>query len=44
LLNYMQQTAIIDAPNPFGSYFDGSLIWGPSMGRNVYAGVRWKMK
>lgn len=44
LLNYMQQTAIIDAPNPFGSYFDGSLIWGPSMGRNVYTGVRWKMK
>lgn len=44
LLNYMQQTAIIDAPNPFSSYFDGSLIWGPSMGRNVYAGVRWKMK
>jgi hypothetical protein len=44
LLNYMQPTAIIDAPNPFGSYFDGSLIWGPSMGRNVYVGVRWKMK
>jgi outer membrane receptor protein involved in Fe transport len=44
LLNYMQQIAIIDAPNPFGSYFDGSLIWGPSMGRNIYAGMRWKMK
>jgi len=42
ILNYMQQTSIIDAQNPFGTYFDGSLIWGPTNGRNVYVGVRYK--
>ncbi len=41
-LNYMQQVSIIDAQNPFGQYFDGSLIWGPTNGRNVYVGVRFK--
>lgn len=44
LLNYMQQTAILGADQPFGPHFDGSLIWGPTMGRNVYGGVRWRMK
>nr|MBP6315442.1 TonB-dependent receptor [Chitinophagaceae bacterium] len=41
-LNYMQQISILDAQNPFGSYFDGSLIYGPTNGRNVYVGVRFK--
>lgn len=41
-LNYMQQNTIIDAQNPFGQNFDGSLIWGPTNGRNVYVGVRFK--
>jgi outer membrane receptor for ferrienterochelin and colicins len=42
ILNYMQQNPIIDSKNPFGSYFDGSLIWGPTMGRNFYLGIRLK--
>ena len=42
MLNYMQQTTIIDGSNPFGQYFDGSLIWGPTMGRNFYVGLRYK--
>lgn len=41
-LNYMQQVSIIDVHDPFGNYFDGSLIWGPTNGRNVYVGVRFK--
>jgi outer membrane receptor for ferrienterochelin and colicins len=44
LSNVMQQTAILDSQNPFGSYFDGSLLWGPGMGRNIYIGMRWKVK
>ncbi|MBL7766329.1 MAG: TonB-dependent receptor [Chitinophagaceae bacterium] len=42
ILNYMQDIAIIDAQSPFGTYFDGSLVWGPTMGRTMYAGMRWK--
>jgi outer membrane receptor protein involved in Fe transport len=44
MLNFMQPQAILDAGNPFGNFFDGSLIWGPSMGRNIYMGIRYKRK
>lgn len=42
--NYFQQNAIVDPMNPFGSYFDASLIWGPITGRMIYAGFRFKIK
>jgi len=44
LTNFMQHHMIIGADNPFGSNFDGSLVWGPGMGRNVYAGFRYKIR
>jgi len=44
LTNYIQQNAIVDAENPFGSKFDATRIWGPIMGINVYAGVRYSIK
>lgn len=40
LTNYRQHHPIIDAANPFGSYFDATRIWAPVMGINVYAGFR----
>lgn len=40
LFNYMQHHQIIDAQNPFGNNFDASVIWGPNMGRVIYAGIR----
>lgn len=40
LTNYRQQNPIIDAANPFGTYFDATRIWAPVMGINVYAGFR----
>ena len=40
LLDYTQHMAIIDANDPFGEYFDSSLIWGPVHGRKIYAGLR----
>jgi outer membrane receptor for ferrienterochelin and colicins len=44
LTNYRQENAIIDAANPFGSNFDATQIWGPVMGINIYAGVRYAIK
>jgi outer membrane receptor for ferrienterochelin and colicins len=40
ILDYVQSAQIIDGGNPFGPYFDASLIWGPIMGRVLYAGFR----
>lgn len=44
LTNYFQRQAIIAADQPFGDYFDASLIWGPVGGRLFYAGWRLKLK
>ena len=44
LTNFKQNKAIIDAQNPFGSNFDATRVWGPIMGINVYAGVRYSLK
>jgi outer membrane receptor for ferrienterochelin and colicins len=40
LLNFKQENPIISADNPFGRYFDTSYIWGPTKGREFYAGFR----
>lgn len=42
--NYRLQHPIIAAHDPFGKYFDSSLAWGPIMGINLYAGVRYSIK
>ena len=42
LTNYKQPNAIISADQPFDSEFDASMIWGPVMGVNVYAGLRFR--
>lgn len=44
LLDFRQDDPIIDAENPFGNQFDGSLVWGPIAGRLVYAGFRYRIK
>ena len=41
LTNFKQKNAVIDAENPFGNKFDATRIWGPVMGINIYAGVRY---
>ncbi|MBP5418384.1 MAG: TonB-dependent receptor [Bacteroidales bacterium] len=38
--NFMQKNPIIAANDPFGQYFDGSLVWGPLMSRKFYIGMR----
>ncbi len=41
LTNYTQQNPIIAAENPYGPYFDASMVWGPLSGRKVYLGFRY---
>ena len=38
-----QHDAIIAPDDPFGPYFDGSMIWGPVHGRKLYAGFRFAL-
>jgi len=41
--NYRQTNPIIASEDPFGKYFDSSIIWGPITGIKIYAGVRFKI-
>ncbi len=43
ITNYQQDNAIIDAHNPFGTYFDSSMIYGPVFGSMYYVGLRFKI-
>jgi len=40
LTNFTQKDPIIAADDPFGNYFDSSMVWGPILGRKFYAGIR----
>ncbi len=42
--NYRQKKAIVGVDNPFGTYFDSSIIYGPIFGQMYYAGIRFKIK
>ena len=43
LLGFRQEDVIINSENPFGSYFDGSIAWGPLTGRMYFLGFRYKI-
>lgn len=43
LTNFKQKNPILSANNPFNSYFDSSIIWGPIYGRIVYLGARYNL-
>jgi outer membrane receptor for ferrienterochelin and colicin len=43
LLNFRQNTPIVNAENPFAPYFDSNFTWGPIFGRMVYAGLNFKL-
>jgi len=42
--NYKQEKAILGATNPFGQYFDTSIVYAPIFGQMYYAGLRFKIK
>ncbi|HMQ50054.1 MAG TPA: TonB-dependent receptor [Saprospiraceae bacterium] len=44
LFNFMQHHAILSHHNPFGTYFDASMVWGPTFGRMVYVGGRFTVE
>lgn len=44
ITGYTQETPFIAANDPFGKYFDASLVWGPLTGRMIYGGVRFIIK
>ncbi len=43
LFDFRQEDPIIASDDPFGPYFDSSLIWGPVFGRKIYAGLRFRI-
>lgn len=42
--NFRQSNAILGNDNPFGPYFDSTMLYGPVFGRMYYAGLRFKIK
>ncbi len=44
LLNYKQKNPILSANDPFGEYFDASIIYAPITGAMGYVGLRWTIK
>ena len=42
--NFRNEKQIISWGNPFGQYFDTSTAWGPTKGRELYLGLRLKLK
>jgi hypothetical protein len=42
--NFRLDNPILGASDPFGPYFDSSMVWGPVFGRMVYGGFRYRIK
>jgi outer membrane receptor for ferrienterochelin and colicin len=44
LTDFRQMHAVIASDQPYGEYFDSSLIWGPLHGRKFYVGFRFRIE
>jgi outer membrane receptor for ferrienterochelin and colicins len=44
MFNFRQNQPINSWQNPFSNYFDISSVWGPTRGRELYIGMRWKLE
>ncbi|CEN34978.1 TonB-dependent receptor [Capnocytophaga cynodegmi] len=42
--NYKQENGILSANNPFGTYFDSTMLYAPTFGQMYYAGLRFKIR
>jgi hypothetical protein len=40
IFDFKQNNPIIGASNPFDQGFESSFVWGPIVGRKIYAGIR----
>ena len=43
IFDFRQKKPIISWQNPFSPYFDTSSVWGPTRGREIYLGLRYKI-
>lgn len=43
IFDFRQKQPIISWQDPFSPYFDTSSVWGPTRGREMYVGVRFKL-
>ena len=43
LFGFVQKDPILASEDPFGPWFDSSLIWGPIFGRKFYGGLRFRI-
>ncbi len=43
IFDFEQKNPIIDAHNPRGDNFDGTMVWGPVHGRKIYLGFRFNL-
>ena len=43
LTDFMQMNPVEGASDPYGPHFDATNIWGPVMGRKIYAGLRFTL-
>lgn len=41
--NYRQKNPVLSPDTPFESSFNSSVVWGPLMGRKIYAGFRFNL-
>jgi len=44
ITNFRLDNPIVAANQPFGPYFDSSMVWGPVFGRMWYGGFRYRVK
>jgi len=43
ITNFWQKNPIIASNDPFGKFFDGSMVWGPVAGPRIYFGFRYSL-
>ena len=43
LTNVQQENPILGSDNPFGNYFDTTIVYAPVFGRAIYTGLRYKI-
>jgi len=44
IADFKQPNPILASDQPFGDYFDSSIVWGPIFGRMFYLGLRYRIK
>ena len=41
--NFTQKNPIISSENPYSNNFDATMVWGPTLGRKFYMGMRFNL-